>query len=90
MDTPFVEHVFRQHAVLLHGVLADCFAELLASDVTFFFRFGGFGATVDGILAIWSRQSAPGHSGPGIGLVIAEVAMVAIAGQWLRTAWSRA
>ena len=44
VDTPLVEHVLREHAVLLHRVLADCFAELLAGDVTFFFRFGGFGS----------------------------------------------
>jgi hypothetical protein len=50
---------------------------------------GGWFASVDGILAIWSRQSTAGHTGPGIGLVIAEVAMVAIAVQWFRTAWSR-
>jgi hypothetical protein len=50
---------------------------------------GGWFATVDGILAIWSRQSAPGHTGPGLGLVIAEIAMVVIAASWFRTAWSR-
>jgi hypothetical protein len=53
---------------------------------------GGWFASVDGILAIWSRQSSAGQgaSGPGIGLIIAELAMVVIAVQWLRTAWSRA
>lgn len=52
---------------------------------------GGWFASVDGILAIWSRQSSAGQgaSGPGIGLIIAELAMVVIAVQWLRTAWSR-
>jgi hypothetical protein len=52
---------------------------------------GGWFASVDGILAIWSRQSSAGAgaSGPGIGLIIAEVAMIAIAIQWFRTAWSR-
>ncbi|MFL6119869.1 hypothetical protein [Actinophytocola sp.] len=48
---------------------------------------GGWFASVDGILAIWSRQSS-GNS-PGVGLIIAVVAMVAIAIQWLRTAASR-
>jgi hypothetical protein len=52
---------------------------------------GGWFASVDGLLAIWSRQSSagPGASGPGIGLVIAEIATVLIAIQWFRTAWSR-
>jgi hypothetical protein len=49
---------------------------------------GGWFASVDGILAIWSRQSSDGP-GPGIGLIIATAAMVIIAIQWFRTAWSR-
>jgi hypothetical protein len=48
---------------------------------------GGWFATVDGLLAIWSRQSS--GSTPGIGLIIAVVAMVVIAIQWFRTAASR-
>ena len=48
---------------------------------------GGWFASVDGVLAIWSRQSS--DSSPGIGLVIAVVAMVVIAVQWFRTAASR-
>ena len=48
---------------------------------------GGWFASVDGLLAIWSRQSS--GSAPGIGLIIAVVAMVAIAIQWFRTAASR-
>ena len=48
---------------------------------------GGWFACVDGMLAIWSRQSS--GSSPGIGLVIAVVAMVAIATLWFRTAASR-
>jgi hypothetical protein len=48
---------------------------------------GGWFASVDGLLAIWSRQSS--GSSPGIGLIIAVVAMVVIAVQWFRTAASR-
>jgi hypothetical protein len=48
---------------------------------------GGWFASVDGLLAIWSRQSS--DSAPGIGLIIAVVAMVVIAVQWFRTAASR-
>jgi len=52
---------------------------------------GGWFASVDGVLAIWSRQSSAGAgaSGPGIGLIIAEAAMILLAVQWMRTAWSR-
>jgi hypothetical protein len=48
---------------------------------------GGWFASVDGLLAIWSRQSS--DSAPGIGMIIAVVAMVVIAVQWFRTAASR-
>ena len=48
---------------------------------------GGWFASVDGLLAIWSRQSS--GTAPGIGMIIAVVAMVAIAIQWFRIAASR-
>jgi hypothetical protein len=54
---------------------------------------GGWFASVDGVLAIWSQQSSPANgaagAGPGIGLIIAWIAMVMLAVQWMRTAWSR-
>ena len=52
---------------------------------------GGWFASVDGLLAIWSRQSSTGQgaSGPGIGLIIAEIATIVLAVNWFRTAWSR-
>jgi hypothetical protein len=53
--------------------------------------FGGWFAAVVGVLAIWTRQSSAGEgaSAPGIGLIIAELAVVVIAVNWLRVAWSR-
>jgi hypothetical protein len=74
------------------GILASALA--LATRrwwLTWVCALGGWFASVDGILAIWSRQSSAGQgaSAPGIGLIIAELAMVVIAVQWLRTAWSR-
>jgi hypothetical protein len=45
-------------------------------------------AVLDGVWAIWSRQTAHG-AGPGIGLVLAVLAMAVLAGQWLRLALSR-
>ena len=72
------------------GILASALALMTRRWwLTWVCALGGWFACVDGILAIWTRQSGPGHSGPGIGLVIAEVAMVTIAAQWFRTAWSR-
>jgi hypothetical protein len=43
---------------------------------------------LDGVWAIWSRQTVPGP-GPGIGLVLAVLAMAVLAVQWLRLALSR-
>ncbi|MER7116898.1 hypothetical protein ABT332_20660 [Saccharomonospora azurea] len=54
---------------------------------------GGWFASVDGILAVWSQQSSGisgvSGAGPGIGLVIAAGAMIVLAFQWMRVAWSR-
>ena len=44
---------------------------------------------LDGVLAVWSRQTAP-DPGPGVGLVLALVAIVALTGCWVRVAWSSA
>ncbi len=73
---------------LLFGVLASALA-LTTRRWAFAWvcALGGWFASVDGVLAIWSRQSS--HGDLGIGLVIAWVAVVAIAVQWFRTAWSR-
>jgi hypothetical protein len=43
---------------------------------------------LDGVWAIWSRQTAHGP-GPGIGLVLAVLAMAVLALQWLKLALSR-
>jgi hypothetical protein len=43
---------------------------------------------LDGVWAIWSRQTTHG-AGPGVGLVLAVLAMAVLAAQWLRLAASR-
>ncbi|PRW65029.1 hypothetical protein CEP50_00365 [Actinopolyspora mortivallis] len=47
--------------------------------------------TVEGVIAIWSRQTVPPGQpgGPSFGLVLAVVAMAVLAVQWLRIVWSR-
>jgi uncharacterized membrane protein len=73
---------------LLFGVLTSAVALMTRLwVVTWVGALGGWFASVDGVLAIWSRQSSNGDLGPG--LVIAEIAMVVIASQWFRVAWSR-
>ena len=42
----------------------------------------------EGIVAIWSRQTAP-QGGPGIGLIVTVMAMFLLAAQWLRVVTSR-
>lgn len=82
-----VPRLFAATSVLF-GVLASALALTTRRWVlTWVCALGGWFASVDGVLAIWSRQSSGGDL--GIGLVIAEIAMVAIAIQWFRTAWSR-
>ena len=76
----------------LFGVAASTLALFTQRwGITWVCALGGWFASVDGVLAIWSRQSSAGEgsSGPGIGLVLAVIAMIVIASQWLRTAWSR-
>ncbi|HWD03901.1 MAG TPA: hypothetical protein VG674_15775 [Amycolatopsis sp.] len=55
---------------------------------------GGWFASVDGLLAVWSQQSAHASGaaggGPGIGLIVAWVATIILATMWMRTAFSRA
>ncbi|MDQ4010034.1 MAG: hypothetical protein M3228_04900 [Actinomycetota bacterium] len=43
---------------------------------------------LDGVWAIWSRQTVDGP-GPGIGMVLAVVAVMVLAVQWMRLALSR-
>lgn len=54
---------------------------------------GGWFASVDGMLAVWSQQSSSSTGaaggGPGTGMILALIAMVVLAVQWMRMAWSR-
>jgi hypothetical protein len=47
-------------------------------------------ACAAGLLAIWSRQTvAAGHPGPGVGLVLAWITIIALTFHWARVVWSR-
>ncbi len=47
-------------------------------------------ASVAGMLAVWSRQTAgPGHPGPGVGLIIAWIAVILLTFHWARVVWTR-
>jgi hypothetical protein len=47
-------------------------------------------ASFTGLLAVWSRQTAPAnHPGPGIGLIIAWIVVIALAVNWARAVWAR-
>ncbi|WP_424185154.1 hypothetical protein ACOBQX_25135 [Actinokineospora sp. G85] len=80
---------------LLFGVLTSAAALITRRWVLAWAgALGGWFAAVDGLLAIWSRQSTAldsGDTGPslGIGMILAEAAMIVIATLWMRTAWSR-
>jgi hypothetical protein len=43
-----------------------------------------------GMLAVWSRQTvAAPHPGPGIGLILAWIAVILLSFHWARVVWSR-
>lgn len=80
---------------LAFGVVASVLALLTRRWwLTWVGAVGGWFASVDGVLAIWSQQSSSASgaagSGPGPGMIIALVATIVLAAQWMRTAWSRA
>ena len=76
------------------GVVASALALLTRRWwLTWVCAIGGWFAAVDGVLAVWSQQSAGIREGtgggPGIGLIIALIVMILLAAQWMRMAWSR-
>lgn len=42
-----------------------------------------------GMLAVWSRQTAFGYPGPGIGLILGWVTVLLLAFHWARVVWTR-
>jgi hypothetical protein len=47
-------------------------------------------ASLLGLLAVWSRQTAPEpHPGPGIGLIVAWIAVIVLTINWARAVWAR-
>jgi hypothetical protein len=47
-------------------------------------------ASFMGLLAVWSRQTAPQpHPGPGFGLIIAWIAVIVLTINWARVVWAR-
>jgi hypothetical protein len=43
-----------------------------------------------GMLAVWSRQTVgTAHPGPGIGLIVAWIAVILLTFHWARVVWSR-
>jgi hypothetical protein len=51
---------------------------------------GSLVASLSGLLAVWSRQTALApHPGPGIGLIIAWLAVIVVTYNWARAVWAR-
>ncbi|MGV9801708.1 Rv2732c family membrane protein [Mycobacterium sp. NPDC003449] len=50
---------------------------------------GSVVASALGLLAVWSRQTAAPHPGPGIGLIVAWIAVILLTFHWARVVWSR-
>lgn len=45
--------------------------------------------SVIGMLAVWSRQTAFGYPGPGIGLILSWLTVMVLTFHWARLVWSR-
>jgi hypothetical protein len=51
---------------------------------------GSLVASLSGLLAVWSRQTAVApHPGPGIGLIVAWLAVILVTYNWARAVWAR-
>ncbi len=51
---------------------------------------GSWLASATGLLAVWSRQTAPEHHpGPALGLVVGWIAVILLAFHWARVVWTR-
>ncbi len=50
---------------------------------------GSLVASLSGLLAVWSRQTAVHHPGPGIGLIVAWIAVIFVTYNWARAVWAR-
>jgi len=51
---------------------------------------GSLVSSLIGLLAVWSRQTAPPpHPGPGIGLIVAWIAVIVVTYNWARAVWAR-
>lgn len=51
---------------------------------------GSLVASLSGLLAVWSRQTALApHPGPGIGLIVAWIAVIVVTYNWARAVWER-
>lgn len=48
-------------------------------------------SVINGVWAIWSRQTGvlDGGSGPGVGMILAVLAVIVLAGSWVRIAFRR-
>jgi hypothetical protein len=76
---------------LLFGVLGSAAALMTRRwPIAWACALGGGFSVVNGVWAVWSRQTVPGGSaGPGAGMLIAVLAMVFLTIMWVRLAWSR-
>ena len=79
-------------------VASSLFVGVLLSALTLFTRRWGLAwlcalgsafSVIHGMWAVWSRQTAGDHAGPGPGMVLALLTMIVLAAQWVRLAFSR-
>jgi hypothetical protein len=76
---------------LVFGVGFSMLALLTRRWVLAWLALAGSGlASALGLLAVWSRQTvAAGHPGPGVGLIVAWIAVILLTFHWARVVWAR-
>ncbi len=88
LDVGLLPHLFAINATIVGLGLSAL--TLITRRWALAFLTGVLGAVVslEGVVAIWSRQTNP-QEGPGVGLVLAAMCMIVLAVQWVRIMWSR-
>ncbi|MHA6803111.1 Rv2732c family membrane protein [Salinifilum ghardaiensis] len=88
LDVGLLPHMFAINSTIVGLGLSAL--TLITRRWALSFLTGALGAVVslEGVIAIWSRQTNP-QEGPGLGLVLAALCMIVLAVQWVRIMWSR-
>ncbi|WP_344128340.1 hypothetical protein [Saccharopolyspora halophila] len=87
-DVGLLPHLFAINCTIVGLVFGALALMTRFWMLAFVAGLAGVVVAFEGMVAIWSRNTG-GHTGPGIGLVLAVICMVVLAVQWIRILWTR-